>query len=360
MSEAMESQPLRSIMVRVTRDGATVYESAVGESMTGVPATPAMRFRNGAVAFTYMSFVLARLVDEGTISLDDRLAKWYPDLPHADEISLKMLANMSSGYADYVYQPEISEGFNKDPFRAWRPEELIQIGTSKPMLFEPGTNWGYCHTNYVILGRVIERITGQRLDAVLKHYVFDPMGLRSTFSLANATIPEPALHVFSSERRGALGIPAATPFTEESTYWDPSWTTAEGALMVTDMADVTRSYEIIGSGEMLSPEMHQAMVGHNLTGFGQKAEGCPPCATLTEAKDYGLGVVLLGPWISQIKNFAGNGGTMGYLPSQRVAIYVGTSLKPEAFDAEGNYANPSVALFYDLTAAVAPGEPAPK
>lgn len=70
---------------------------------------------------------------------------------------------MTSGYADYVYQPEMLHGTNLDPFRQWTPEELIRIGTSKPMMFEPRSNWGYSHTNYVILDRVLEKITGMPL-----------------------------------------------------------------------------------------------------------------------------------------------------------------------------------------------------
>jgi CubicO group peptidase (beta-lactamase class C family) len=318
-----------------------------------------MHFRNGAVAFTYISFVLARLADEGKISLDDKLSKWLPELPHAEEISLRNLANMTSGYADYVYQPQVLDGVNLDPFRQWTPEELIEIGTSAPMQYAPGTNWGYSHTNYVILGRVIEKITGQALDQVMRDYVFGPMGLQNTEGFSTAAIPEPVLHVFSGERRATLGVPADRVLYEDSTFWNPSWTTAEGAIQVTDLADLTRTYEIIGSGELLSPAMHEAMTGDSLTGFGHKAEGCAACDTLDEKRSYGLGVVLLGPWIAQAKNFYGNGASVGYLPSKKAAVGVVTTLRPEAFDAEGNYPNPSVDIFRQITAAVAPQEAVP-
>jgi CubicO group peptidase (beta-lactamase class C family) len=80
---------------------------------------------------------------------------------------------MTSGYADYVCQPEVLHGTNLNPFRQWTSEELIQIGISKPMQFEPGANWGYSHTNYVILGRVLEKIACMPLAEATRKYIFD-------------------------------------------------------------------------------------------------------------------------------------------------------------------------------------------
>ena len=70
--------------------------------MTGVPATTDMHFRNGAVAISYMSTLLLHLVDEKKVSLDDKVSKWLPDMPHADRVTLGQLAQMTSGYIDFV------------------------------------------------------------------------------------------------------------------------------------------------------------------------------------------------------------------------------------------------------------------
>ena len=74
----------------------------MGESITGVPATKDMHFRNGAVAISYVATLLLQLVDENKVSLDDRLSKWLPDIPNADRVTLGQLALMTSGYRDYV------------------------------------------------------------------------------------------------------------------------------------------------------------------------------------------------------------------------------------------------------------------
>jgi CubicO group peptidase (beta-lactamase class C family) len=115
--DAVQQYDLRSIIVRVTSDGENVYTGALGDSMNGVPAAPGMHFRNGAFAFTYISTMLLALVDEKKVKLDDKLSQFLPDLPGADRITLKNLANMTSGYVDYVYEPEVLIGNNLDPFR---------------------------------------------------------------------------------------------------------------------------------------------------------------------------------------------------------------------------------------------------
>jgi len=88
-----------------------------------------------------------------------------------------MLLNMTSGYADYVRDEGFVAAFYANPFRHWTPEELIAIGVSKPLMFEPGTNWGYAHTCYVIMGRVIEKVTGRPLGEVTAERIFAPLGL---------------------------------------------------------------------------------------------------------------------------------------------------------------------------------------
>jgi CubicO group peptidase (beta-lactamase class C family) len=280
--DIMEQQDVKAVIVRVTIDGQEIVTEAMGESMTGVPATTEMHFRNGAVAFFYVSTLLLRLVDQQVITLDDPLATWLPNLPDADQVTLRMLANMTAGYPDYVQNPKLAQELYADPFRQWTPEELIDIGLSTPRVFAPGTNWDYSHTDYVILGQALEKITGQPLDVALQEQVLGPMGLRNTVAWSTPEISEPVLHAFSAERRQALGIPDGTPFLEESTYWNPSWTFAQGAIQTTDIVDMTTTAVAVGEGTVLSPASHQAQIAPDLLGFGKPLEGCPACHTLDE------------------------------------------------------------------------------
>ncbi len=356
--DALATHHLKAIILRVLVDGQEVVTAALGESMTGVPATTDMHFRNGAVAIAYMSTLLLLLVDDGTVTLDDTLATWLPDLPDAEQVTLRMLANMTAGYPDYVQNPRFGPAFYADPFRGWTAQELLDLGLSTPRSFAPGTNWAYAHTNYVILGRAMETITGQPLAELLQTRVLDPLGLTNTTASTTAEIPEPVLHVFTSERREILGIPPGTRFYEESTYWNPSWTLAPGAIQTTNIVDVAASAIAIGEGTLLSSASHQAQVAPDLLGFGSPMEGCATCATMEERYNYGLGVVLSGPWILQNPLFAGCGAVMAYLPSKKIAIAVATTFTEKAFDDQGN--NPSDraswTIFANIATLLAPDE----
>ncbi len=364
-SSLMEQYKLKSLLVQVRLNGQDVYTEARGESMTNVPATSRMHFRNGAMAFTYMSTMLLELIDQNPneVSLDDPLSKYLPELPDADRITLKNLANFTSGYADYVYQPEFINAFYRNPFQQWTTKELIQIGISSPMQFKPGTNWGYAHTNYAILGLVIEKITGMPLAEAMRKYILVPMDLKQTQGFDTPQIPDPVLHAFTSERIPYLHIPAGTPFYEESTFWNPSWTTAEGAVQTTDITDMSKSMEAVGTGALLSRASWKEQIAPNLIGFGDPDPNChpansaclcPTCRQNTAALNYGLGVVNLGSWISQTKLFAGNGATVGYLPGRKLTVAVVTTPKADAFDQEGNYDNASGTIFKLIANALAP------
>jgi len=362
--DAMKQYHLKALIVRVTSDEKNVYTAALGESMSGVPATPDMHFRAGSMGFTYMATMLLEFVDQKKVKLDDNLAKFFPDLPHSDQITLKNLANMTSGYADYVYQPEVIRGYISDPFRQWRPEELIQIGTSKPLMFEPGSNFGYSHTNYVILGRVLEKIAGMPLAEAMQKYIYGPMNLPQTRSFSTPQVPEPVLHSFTSERRGDLHIPSSTPFYEESTFWNPSWTTGEGAIQTTDITDMATTMEAVGTGKVLSKASFAAQVGPNLVGRTHIDPNCLANACLlpnTLKANYGLGVINLGPWITQLKGFSGNNAAVGYLPAKKLAIAVTTTYEPAAYDDEGICKDASKEIFTSLANVLAPGTlPKPK
>jgi CubicO group peptidase (beta-lactamase class C family) len=352
--DAMNRYGLKAIIAAVNSGGQNIYTEAVGESMTGASATAPMHFRNGAMAFTYLSTMLLELVDQKKVSLDTKLSEFLPDLPNADRITLKNLANMTSGYADYVYQPEVTHALNLDPFRQWSSDELIRIGTSKPMMFEPGTNWGYSHTNYVILGRVLEMVTGLPLAVAMQKYIFGPMDLKQTQGADTPEIPSPVLHTYSSERRTELGVPASSILYEESTFWNPSWTTAEGAVQTTDINDFAKSMEAVGTGKLLSKESSAAQINPNLVGFGHPDPNCPACHQNTKERNYGLGVVILGSWITQTKNFAGCGATVGYLPAKKLTVAIVTTYSQSAFDEDGDYKNASDTIFESIVNVLAP------
>jgi CubicO group peptidase (beta-lactamase class C family) len=358
--DMMATEHLRAVLVRVTIDGQDVVTQAFGESMTGVPATTDMHFRNGAVAISYMSTLLLQLVDEKRVRLDDKVSTWLPDIPHTDRVTLGQLAQMTSGYVDFEQTPALTAANYAQPFKQWTPEELLAFAVSKPLMYEPGTNWNYSHTNYVILGLALEKITGKDLATVMQEKVLGPLGLDNTTDPGTAAIPEPALHAFSSERRQALQIPAGTPFYEESTYWNPSWTLARGAIQTTNLHDLSVTAAAINSGQLLSPESYARMVSTNLRGRTTAIAGCAACFDQSIGYTYGLGVVISGNWLLQDPLFSGESAVDAYLPSQKIAIAVAVTYLPDAFDTtSGAYKNVADKLWREIAAQLAPTDPPP-
>ncbi|QZT65279.1 serine hydrolase domain-containing protein [Mycolicibacterium austroafricanum] len=358
--ETMAEAHLKAVIVRVTVDGREVLTEAAGESMTGVPANTAMHFRNGAVAISYVATLLLKLAEEGTVSLDDKLSTWLPRIPHADRVTLRQLAQMTSGYVDYgIGNTAMNDAFLADPFRAWTTHDLLSYATSKPLLYEPGTNWNYAHTNYVLLGLALERATGETMSDLLSDRVLRPLGLTDTAASLNADIPSPVLHAFTSERREALRIPPDTPFYEESTFWNPSWTITHGAIQTTNIYDLEATAVGIGSGRLLKPESYRQMVSTDLRGKTRSQPGCATCRPMDERYTYGLGVVISGNWLLQNPMFAGYAGVEAYLPAQKIAIAVATTFAPEAFDDSGDYRNEAETLFRRIGAEMAPDDAPP-
>src|SRR5215208_1200906 len=319
---AMEKYHLKAVLAKVTRGTGEVAILAMGESMTGVPATPEMHFRNGAVAISYLGTVLLQLVDEGKVALDDTIEEWLPDAPASEKVTLRMLINCTSGYPDFVAQKSFDDAIEKDPFRAWTTEEQLSYVAGKPLLYKPGTNWSYAHTNFVRLGEALSTITGKPLDELIRERIVEPLGMKGTQSHQTAVIPEPVLHAYTKER-GTY---------EDSTFWDPSWTLAKGSVMITDIHDLATSARAIGTGKLVSEKSHKEQVGSSLVGLGGPTKKCPEgvCAKQTSGFHYGLGTFIVGGWILQNPSFYGWGALQAYLPEKDLAIAASATLDKEA------------------------------
>jgi CubicO group peptidase (beta-lactamase class C family) len=358
--QAMADEHLRSVILRVTVDGREVVTKAMGVSADHVPATTHMHFRNGAVAISYIATLLLQLVADAVVDLDAPLSTWLPELPDSGRVTLRMLANMTAGYPDYVQNARFLSENAAHIHRQWTPQELIDLGLSTSRIFDPGTNWDYSHTNYVILGRALEKITGMPMAMLMQKKVLRLLQLDNTRGVPTPVIQKPVLHAFTSERREVLGIPSSEPFYEESTYWNPSWTLAEGAVQTTNIYDMAATANAVGTGSLLSAGSHAAQIAPSLIGFGHEQTGCPNCHTLDGIFSYGLGVVLAGPWILQNPLFGGYGSVEAYLPSQKIAVAVAVTFAAASFDDKGNYLNDQAAkTILSGIAAFMTGEPLP-
>ncbi len=360
IKQAIKTQGLNAVIVHVNVRGKRVIKKAYGTSEPGVPATTKMHFRNGNVAATYITTLLMRLVDQRKVKLDDKISKWLPWLRDSNRVTLRQLAGMTAGYHDYEQDPRLAEHLYGNPFGIVSTNLRLNFALSRPLQFEPGSNWSYAHSDYVILGLALEKITKGSLASAIRRYVLKPLGLKNTRSSITSYIQPPVLHTYSSERKSYLQIPPSERFLEETTYWNPAWSFPRGGVMTQDITDMTRGSIAIGSGKLLSKRSYRTQVDPRI-GFGRAVTdgSCEDCRQLTYDLGYGLGVFRYRDWIAAQPLFAGLGSVAAYLPSKRIAISIVAALGERNFSPEGQGNNYSRQLYSQIAAIVAPNDAPP-
>jgi D-alanyl-D-alanine carboxypeptidase len=306
--EIDESRPIQGLVFGVWIDGKEVLTGAMGEQVAGVATTRDVHFRLGNTAETMMTTLLLRLVDQGKIKLDDPVSKWYPDLPEAGQVTLRMLASSTSGYADYVTTDDFNTRLHADPFQRWTPDELLAIAMKQPPVFAPGTSWAFSDTNFMLLGQILQQASGHPYPELVKAQILDKVGLPNTSFPTTSAIPDPVLHSYTNER----GV------YEEATFWSPSDFPNNGSV-VTTVGDLGKWTTALGTGALLSKSSFDLQTGDQNVGLGP----------LTADRYYGMGVIYTNGWIFTNPQFDGYTGVLGYLPAKKATVAVASTFAPK-------------------------------
>jgi len=287
-----------------------VLTMALGDSMATVPATTAMHYRIGGITETFQSTLLMMLAERGRIRLDDPIARWYPDLPAADKVTVRMLVANTAGYPDYVLDEAFVQSFLANPFRTYTPDELVAYGLrGGRMNYAPGTSQRYSHTEYVILGQIIEKATGESMKALYERLILGPLGLKDTRFPLDQDIQAPVLHSYVEDR----GV------YEDATYHNPSWAGATGAL-TSNLHDLGRWGPIFGTGALVSPASFREMTAPSSVGKGRNRPDLY----------FAYGFVCANGWLVQNPNMNGYSGGFAYNPASGVTIVVAATRRPGA------------------------------
>ena len=176
-----------SASIAVVKDGKLYYVNAYGKAdlEKNEPATPSMRYSIGSISKQFTAAAILMLQEQGKLSVDDKVAKFLPDLTRADEVTIRELLSHTSGYSDYWPQDYVMPGMLK-PTTA---EQIIDDWAKKPLDFDPGTKWQYSNTNYVIAGVIVEKAAGMPLLAFLRQHVFGPLHMDSIYNTDEAKLP---------------------------------------------------------------------------------------------------------------------------------------------------------------------------
>ncbi len=289
-----------------TPDGKWVKAVGVADDETGEPMKASLHVRVGSVTKTFTGTALMQLVENGDVSLDDPVADYVPDVPRGEKITLRQIADMTSGIASYTQQDSFTDVLFSRPETVWTPEEVLEIGVDVPPLFKPGTQFDYSNTNTILVGKVIEKVTGQPLEEVFREQIFEPLGLTQTsWPGKSPELPEPYSHGYTLQ-----GQPPDQP--ADATNWNPSWGWAAGEL-VSAMDDMLVYGRALGTGEgLLAPEIQEQRLA-SLNG------DIPP---LNEENKYGVGLSSAGGWIGHTGTLPGYNTTVYYHPDIDTTVIV--------------------------------------
>ena len=272
-------------------DGRT-YTQGVADRATGRRIEAGDEFQIGSNTKTFTATVMLQLVGEGRLRLDDPISRWYPAIPDADRITVRMLLQHTSGIADYLGDDSVGEKvLAGDPYH-WTPEELVAIGVALAPYFEPGAAWAYSNTNYVLAGMIMRKVTGLSPAQLITRRIIEPLGLRHTYWAPDARFHGRHMHgYYRTEPGGSQYV----DITDAPLYWAD----AAGA-MVSTLSDLARFERALQGGHLLEPAQLKQM---------RATVDMPAPEGLTAG--YGLGLARLD---TRCGTFWGHtGGSVGYL-----------------------------------------------
>ena len=281
----------------------------VADRATGKPMTPEVYHRTGSVTKTFTATLLLQAEGHGLLSLDDTIDRYIKGVPNGDEITLRQLATMTSGVATYSENKKFDFDGDPgtDPYKVWKPEGLVKIGIEDSPLFDPGTEFNYSNTNYVLLGLVLEQVTGKPIGEVYQKEIIQPLGLKDTSfpTLADNSLPDPHAQGYTLQGRSSGEKP------RDATDWNPSWTWTAG-MMISTVDDLLAYGRAMGTGKgLLPPEQQDERID-------SLASDVPPFDQPPLKGDfgYGLGLMKEHGWI----------GHSGVIPGYNTALYYNPDL----------------------------------
>ncbi|HEY4091745.1 MAG TPA: serine hydrolase domain-containing protein [Luteibacter sp.] len=227
VNKALEDTSVPSVSLAIVKDGKIAYTKAYGIARldTGTPATTEMRYKIGSNTKQFVAAAMLLLVQDGKVSLDDKVARYLPDLTRANDITIRQLLSHTAGYVDY-YPLDYLAPYMAKPTTV---NAILSDWGKRPLSFEPGTRWEYSNTGYAIAGRIIEIASGMSLD--------DFMRTRMTGKLAMTSVIDTSTTAWDSRdpqgyEVAALGPPR--PAHPEGKYW--IWAAGNLAMTASDLA----------------------------------------------------------------------------------------------------------------------------
>ncbi|OOR52045.1 serine hydrolase domain-containing protein [Bacillus pseudomycoides] len=244
------------ILAKTSEGGKTwSYAAGIADLRTKKPMKTDFRFRIGSVTKTFTATVVLQLAGENRLNLDDSIEKWLPGVIQGNgyddkQITIRQILNHTSGIAEYSRSKDFDL---MDTKKSYTAEELVKMGISLPPDFAPGKGWSYSNTGYVLLGILIEKVTGNSYAEEIENRIVEPLELSNTFLPGNSSVIPGTKHA-----RGYFQPDGASEL-KDVTYYNPSMGSSAGE-MISTADDLNKFFSYLLSGKLLKEQQLKQML----------------------------------------------------------------------------------------------------
>ena len=283
---------------------------------TRTPMRSTDRMPAGSVGKTFAAATALQLIKEGQIGLDDKIEKylgheqWFPRLPNAKDITVRQLMNHTSGLVRYEFKEQFTKDLTANPDKAWKPAELVAYLLDEKAPFEAGKGWDYSDTNYIVLGMIIEKVTGRKFYDEANRRLLKPLKLSDTIPQDGPRL-KGVVQGYAGPNNPFGGTDAMLVNGKFSVNPQFEWT---GGGYVSTAHDLARWAKIFYEGKAFSPDL-----------LPQVVDGVSAPMLGRESK-YGLGAIIrktsAGTSYGHSGFFPGYMTDMMYYPEQKIAVAV--------------------------------------
>ena len=291
--------------------GNLIIESGVADLEAGTEIRKEDHFRIGSITKSFTVTVILQLAEAGLVSLDDPVSNYVPLAGNGDA-TIGELANMRSGIFNYTEDPDFVLGFIQDFLQPYTDQEIVDIGDRNAPYFPHGEGWHYSNTGTVILGMIVEQVTGNPLGQEIENRILKPLELNHTSYPTTPDLPPPF----------ALGY-GFDPIQELS-FANPSSASGSGA-MISRLEDLKIWGEVLGKGLLLSPDTQAARLASlQPIVFSPCDDNDPdrPKRNCPEYDRYGYGFGEISGWIGHTAEFLGYTALVMYEPNSESTVVI--------------------------------------
>ncbi|MDF3554535.1 serine hydrolase domain-containing protein [Bacillus cereus] len=242
------------ILAKISKDRKTwSYAAGVADLRTKKPMKADYCFRIGSVTKTFIATVLLQLAGENRLNLDDSIEKWLPGVVQGNgydgnQITIRQILNHTSGIAEYLKSKDYDI---MDTKKLYTAEELVKMGISLPPDFAPGKGWSYSNTGYVLLGILIEKVTGNSYAEEVENRIIEPLDLSNTFLPGNSSVIPGTKHA-----RGYFQLDGASEL-KDVTYINPGSSDGD---MISTADDLNKFFSYLLGGKLLKEQQLKQML----------------------------------------------------------------------------------------------------